>query len=289
MKGTFENSSPYIKLCILAMITFACAIVGTVLSTAYMLLSGNPDGAENLRILLLIQNSFLFIASPLIAQYFLWKEPLSKALHLQRAGLPLFLLGGAAIIVSAPFIDMLGTWNQGFHLPESLQPIEQWMIASEKQAEAITKQMLEIHSWGGFFMNLLVIALLAGVGEELLFRGVLQKIFIGWTKNIHAGVLITAFIFSAIHLQFFGFIPRFVLGALLGYLFVWSKSLWIPIFAHTLNNLFVILLTANSFNKNNAIIKAVEETPNSLWLTLISILLAIGCMYGVKVKANQKD
>ena len=81
-----------------------------------------------------------------------------------------------------------------------------------------------------------MIAIIPAIGEELLFRGVIQRLFINWTKNAHWGILITSILFSALHMQFFGFFPRMMLGILFGYLFLWSGSLWLPILCHFINN-----------------------------------------------------
>lgn len=282
MKGTFENSSPFTKLCLLALIVFMSAIVAVCLSAVYMLLVDNPSTPDHMRIMLLLQNGIIFIGSPLIAQHFLWKAPMKQALQLTLPPILLIILGCATLLVSSPLIDLLNTWNQGLHLPESLKTIEQWMIASEQQAEALTKNLLNVNTWGGFLMNILVIALLAGIGEELLFRGVLQKIFIKWTGNIHIGIILTAVIFSAIHLQFFGFLPRLMLGALLGYLFVWSKSLWVPIAAHAFNNALVVIFTPNSFNRGNELIETMEHTDNNIAYVIASIVLTAACLYKIR-------
>jgi hypothetical protein len=85
-------------------------------------------------------------------------------------------------------------------------------------------------------LNLFICAALPAIGEEFFFRGTLQQLFNQWFKNKHVAIIVTAFLFSAIHLQFYGFIPRFLLGLYLGYLFVWTGSLWAPIFAHFLHN-----------------------------------------------------
>ncbi len=281
-KGTFQNSSPFTKLCLLALIVLLCAIVAISISSVYLITADNPQSTDSLRIMLFLQNSILFVVAPLIAQYFLWSTPTSVTLQLKRPPLGLITLGCLAILFSGPFIDMLNTWNQGLHLPDSMHAIEQWMTDSEKQAESLTKQLLNVTTWGGFLSNILVIALLAGIGEELLFRGVLQKILIKWTGNIHTGILITAILFSAIHLQFFGFIPRMVLGALLGYLYVWSRSLWVPITAHALNNAWVVIFTPNSFNQGSKLVTAVEHTDNNIWYILASIILTSICLYGIK-------
>lgn len=279
MKGIFNDSSSFTKLCLLALIVFLSALIAIGISSVYMLMANNPNNTESIRIMLLIQNSFLFILSPFVAQYFLSLEPTKEALKLDFPKFSFILLGIITIIVSSPLIDVLSTWNQGLHLPFSMHAIEQWMINSEQVAENITKQMLAVSMWNEFLMNILVIAILAGIGEELLFRGVLQKIFIDWTKNIHVGIFITALIFSAIHVQFFGIVPRFVLGAILGYLFVWSGSLWTSIIAHTVNNLLVIVFTPNLLNKGNWIIEKIHTTDNSTWITSASFILVCLCLF----------
>ena len=96
---------------------------------------------------------------------------------------------------------------------------------------------------GGFIVNLLMIGVVAAVGEELVFRGILVRLFREWTGNIHLAVFIPAFLFSALHLQFFGFLPRLLLGVFLGYLFVWTGSLRVPIIIHFINNAFAVIFS----------------------------------------------
>ena len=96
---------------------------------------------------------------------------------------------------------------------------------------------------GDLVVNLIIVALLAAVGEELLFRGSMQNIFLEWTKNKHAAVWITAVLFSALHAQFYGFLPRMLLGVVLGYLYIWSGSLWLSMLFHFLNNGLAVLFS----------------------------------------------
>ena len=104
--------------------------------------------------------------------------------------------------------------------------------------EVVTSQR---SSWD-LISNILVFAVLAGICEEFFFQGALQPLLMNWTRNPHVGILLTALIFSALHFQFYGFIPRFLLGLYLGYLFYWSRSLWLPILAHVLHNALSILV-----------------------------------------------
>ena len=153
------------------------------------------------------------------------------------------VFGFIVLVVSLPFINWLVAINSNLHLPACLSDVESWMRNSEDSAQKLTDAFLKTGSWGGFLVNLLMIAGLAAVGEELIFRGILVKIFRELTRNVHLAVIIPAFLFSALHLQFYGFFGRFVLGIVLGYLFVWSGSLWVPVIVHFLNNAMAVLLS----------------------------------------------
>lgn len=288
MKGHFEDSSNFVKLFILLAVIFACAILGICISTIYLLIFKSADTVANTQTLLFLQNSCLFVLSPFIVQYLIWKAPLKEALSFYSPTLPVLLLGIFSIFFISPFIEVLGAWNSEMHLPDSMKAIEQWMINSEKTAEAVTQQLLEASGWSNFFINVFVIGIMAGVGEELTFRGILQKFFIGWTKNTHAGVLITAFIFSAIHLQFFGFAPRFALGALLGYMFAFSGNIWIPIIAHTLNNVMVVIASNNVLSEGSRAIEDLKGFHTPFWLGMLSLAFVCFLMFRLKKSSRSK-
>jgi membrane protease YdiL (CAAX protease family) len=128
-----------------------------------------------LRLTLFTQDLIIFISTPLLTQFFLWKDSTKKSLQLRTPNLIILALGVMAIISISPLIDVLSTWNQGLQLPKSLRSIEDWMINTEKAAEVATNTLLNTDSWGGFFMNIIIIAIMAGIGEELMFRGVIFK------------------------------------------------------------------------------------------------------------------
>jgi membrane protease YdiL (CAAX protease family) len=147
-----------------------------------------------------------------------------------------------------PFINYLTVINSELSLPHSFWKIEQWMRNSQNQADRITKMFLSVRSTGGLMLNLLIVALVPALGEELLFRGVMQPLLSRITRNIHWGVIITSLLFSAMHMQFYGFLPRFVLGLLLGYLLVFSKNLWLPVTAHFVNNASSVIIFYLHYN-----------------------------------------
>ena len=280
-RGTFENYSGFAKISLLALVfiffTLFCAII---LKLEVLSFSGMKEG-NLLRLTLFTQDLIIFISTPLLTQFFLWKDSTKKSLQLRTPNLIILALGVMAMISISPLIDVLSTWNQGLQLPESLRSIEDWMINTEKAAEVATNTLLNTDSWGGFFMNIIIIAIMAGIGEELMFRGVIQKILIGWTKNIHLGILYTAIIFSTIHFQFYGFVPRMILGMVLGYLYIWSKSLWVPVIAHAINNALTVTFTPNTFNKGNELVKIVSNNQNSIGYIVAGIFVFTFCMWRI--------
>jgi membrane protease YdiL (CAAX protease family) len=155
---------------------------------------------------------------------------------LNKPGFKTALISGLGIMLALPFINGLAELNQHIHLPSSFRHVEEWMIRSEAQMKDLTEAFMRGTSVGTLFLNLFIVAFLAALSEELLFRGVVQNLLIECFKNKHVGVWIGAILFSAFHLQFLGFLPRMLMGAYLGYLYVWSGSLWPGILAHFLNN-----------------------------------------------------
>ena len=199
-----------------------------------------------------------------------------------------FIVASFAIIISTPIINYLGEINQQMDLPASLHHIEQWMKESEENANKLTIAFLNVETIGGFLINLLMIAIIPAIGEEFLFRGVLQKLFIQWTKNVHLGVFIAAFIFSAIHLQFYGFIPRFLMGVYLGYAFVWTGSLWVPITIHFVNNATAVIVTffsSHAFGENT--IDTIGTGNSSKYVVILSILFSSFFIYLLYKFANK--
>jgi len=154
----------------------------------------------------------------------------------------LMLLVLAIMLSSAPLIEFLSNINAKFDLPK-------WMRDDEDAAEKLTNVMLQMNSIWILIMDVLLIALLTAIAEEFVFRGVVQTIFSKWTNNVHAAVWITAILFSAFHMEFFGFLPRLLLGAMFGYLVAWSGSIWTSVWAHFINNAIDIIVTYLSQHK----------------------------------------
>jgi uncharacterized protein len=186
------------------------------------------------------------------------------------------LIASALIFAGMPFINWMVELNQGMKLPSWLSGVEAWMKSSEASAEKITEAFLISRSAAGLLLNILMIAVLPAIGEEFLFRGVFTRLFSGWMNNSHAGVWLAAFLFSAIHLQFYGFAPRLLLGVVFGYLFIWTGNIWVPVMAHFMNNassVFVEYLAYNGIITANA--EKFGQTDNIAVIITSAILCAV--------------
>ncbi len=139
-----------------------------------------------------------------------------------------------------PVVGALSAFNQ--HIMPQEGGVAEFMRDLEEAANHILELVTSQRSSWDLVANMLVFAVLAGVCEEFFFQGALQPLMMNWTKDPHIGILLTALIFSALHFQFYGFIPRFLLGVYLGYLFYWSRSLWLPILAHVLHNALSLMV-----------------------------------------------
>ena len=178
---------------------------------------------------------FFILPSLLFARY-LTKSRIHYLGITKPPALNTSLIAGLGMIMAVPLINVLAQMNQQIQLPAGLHGLEHWMKDSEEKLKLFTEAFMQGTDTSTLLVNLFVVAFMAGFSEELFFRGMLQKVLIECFKNKHVAVWIGAIIFSAFHLQFYGFIPRVLMGAYLGYLFLWSGSLWPGIIAHTLNN-----------------------------------------------------
>lgn len=240
------------------------------------------DNVNLYKYLQIINHLGMFMIPSLIFA-FLARRNISKYLKINMMPKMFTLATGILLVlVCLPFINWLMTINEMMKLPEFLSGVEVWMRNSEESATLIINEFLNVKSIGGLFINLLMIAVIPAIGEEFLFRGVLQKQFKEWFGNIHVAIFIASFLFSAIHLQFFGFIPRFVLGMLLGYLFYFSNNLWVPIIAHFFNNGIAVLIYYLNFNKiTHTDIDKLGSSNNDIFLIIISLFFTIILMISV--------
>lgn len=190
----------------------------------------------------------------------------------------LFLLSALIIVAVMPvnswFIDL----NANMNLPDFMSGFEQWAKDKEDSLKELTEYLTKFESWPEMLDGLVIFALIPAIGEELVFRGILQKQLIRWFRNPHVAIWVAAIVFGAIHMQFYGMLPRTLLGALLGYLYWWSGNIWVPIIGHFMNNGFtVVLMYLVQQKKINYDIEATEAMP--LQAIIFSMLAAVSLLY----------
>jgi uncharacterized protein len=213
----------------------------------------NSNDLSFLKYILVTQDISIFIIPSILIFRLLKPDSVSGLNELAR---PQLKEAGMMIIIAFclfPITTFTGELNAGMHLPVWLGGVEKWMTQKEDHANDIINQVIVSSSFGIMILNLLIIAVIPAIGEEFIFRGVLQRIFYNYFKSGHLAVWITAIIFSTLHFQFFGFLPRFLLGLVFGYLFFWSETLWLPVIAHFINNSVpVVMAYAEGMDKFNA-------------------------------------
>ncbi|MDD2279220.1 MAG: type II CAAX endopeptidase family protein [Bacteroidales bacterium] len=193
-----------------------------------------PDGLISIRIMQMFQTAGMFIFPAVLIALLASKKPLSF-LGFKQASTKQMLLAIAMMVILIPGINLIASLNADIPVPD-------WMIQMEKSAEELIKRLLITDKFSIFTLNLFMVAVLPAIGEELFFRSILQKYFIKLTNNNAWGIIITSLIFSAIHMQFLGFIPRFMLGVVFGYLYLWTGSIKVTMLVHFVNNGLAVFL-----------------------------------------------
>ena len=259
------------RLLVLLCLMFAGVIVASVLSVLVI--------NQGLLTMLTLQDILAFIVPAVLAMAIFYRRPL-HVMCLDRApSLRAIIVVLAFYILSLPAMNWLVDANNSMSLPSWMSGVEEMMRTMEDSAADATDQLLDINTVWQLIISVFVVGLMAGLSEEMLFRGAMQRTMQDSRMSAHAAVWITAIVFSAFHMQFFGFFPRMVLGAWLGYLLVWTRSLWVPIIAHTLNNSTVVFF---SYLANKGIVA--EDFGDSLglpadgafpWLAMISLIASL--------------
>ena len=184
----------------------------------------------------LISTTLPILLCPVLFSYIIVHEPDNYLKTSFEFPWPLLVIVFLIMILSSPVMEFISNINESFNLPK-------WMRDEEDALKKLSDNMMQMKTIGSMIFNLVFIGLVTAIAEELLFRGALQTILMRWTKNKHAAVWITAILFSAFHMEFFGFIPRLFLGVLFGYFVAWSGSIWPSIWAHFINNGTVVVIT----------------------------------------------
>lgn len=269
------RESPGFRFFIYLFSLLICVLIGVVLT----LVLGLDNDINKLKLSQGISSAMMFIAPPLILYAVTRNQPM-RALGFRAPNTAwMLLLGLALMYVSLPLTNRLGVWNEKMSFGPFFEKLEEWIKLLEDQAGDLTERMLQVDSIGGLLVNLLVIALIPAVGEELTFRGVLQQSLVRRCKNPHVAIILSAAIFSFIHFQFYGFLPRMFLGLLLGYLFYYSGSLWTSILMHFVNNGTAVVVAYLSYKGLTDVDYEEFGATSSYWELALSLVLTVGLVY----------
>ncbi len=240
-------------------------------------------GIEFLKFSQLFTSIGLFVVPPILFTYLSGNRPLR---FLKMDKLPVLALSLSAILlmwVQLPWINAVGAWNNSIVLDGDLAELYNSLRAKENAATTMIEAFLKMNGPLQLFATFFLVAVVPAIGEEMLFRGVLQPMFVRAFKNQHLGIWLTAFVFSFIHFQFFGFVPRLLIGVFLGYLFAWTGNLWYSIIAHMANNGIAVI---GYYFLQHKIVEtspdAIGTTENSVIQWSVSIVLTLIGMYFFK-------
>ncbi len=278
------KQSTGIRILIFLVILFVSGLIGVAASAIFVF--GSDTG---MKIGQGVSSIFMFVVPPIVYYLITRKEHQMKDLGFRKLTPPWWLIIIAALLmfISLPVSNLLTEWNEGMKLGGALQMLEDMLKALEQTATDLTERMLNVDTIGGLLLNLVIIALIPAIGEELTFRGVIQQ---GLTRrmNPHVAIILSAAIFSFIHFQFYGFLTRMFLGMLLGYMFYITGSLWTSILMHFLNNGSAVLIY---YLNNKGIINVDVDhfgATQSVWLIIASAVVTIGLITWSWIKAQPK-
>ena len=201
------------------------------------------------------------------------------------------LLAILLIIIAIPMIDFLTTWNESLHLPESMSQWEASMRAKQVQSQELMNGFLSLPGVGYMLLNLLMLAAIPAICEEFVFRGVIQKTLVGWFRNPHVAIVVTAAVFSLTHFEMFYFVPRFVLGICLGYIYYYTRTIWASVLAHFTNNAIIVVMYYISTSNGLSIDPQHLQIPHPALFGAISLILTTIVLFFIaKIGAkNQKN
>jgi membrane protease YdiL (CAAX protease family) len=300
-KSGSTERHPLGSLLVLFLLFLGCAIVFGILGFAIaigfygvkpIIQAGSTStfSIEMLRIIQIFSSFGMFVVASVIFAKTESKNWIGF-LSFKKVNTLMIVLTTAIMFSMSPLMEFINETNKNIVFPPALKEIEAWMRLKEVEMTQMTKQFLVMGSFNLLLLNILMLAIIPALGEELIFRGCLQKILCRWTGNYHLAIWISAIIFSSIHFQFYGFFPRMFLGAFFGYLLVWSGSIWLPILAHFLNNAMATVGAYFLQLEGKSIDQVFETDPLNLPALIASTVAFVGLTwyfhdYTVKLKEN---
>ena len=280
--GKYEQSHVAVKV----IQWLGCILFLNILAAGNIFLFEQPLSVSSLKWIQFFQSAAMFLLPPLCMAYLWSKQPLEwlkvKGERLKVKGEGVWAV--VLMLVALPAINLLAHINEQIALPAFLEPLEAWMKTQEETAKNLTDQFMHVTTFGGLIINLLLMAVLPAISEELTFRGVLMNLFKVKGESVpHLAIWCSAILFSAIHLQFYGFVPRMLMGALFGYMLVWTGSLWTPILMHFTNNAMAVILYFVSLRAGWDIeMMDAIGTNDTLWLGVVSMVITIVGIYAFR-------
>ncbi len=259
----------------------ACFFVAILIAGAAAMWIGGffePMSRESFLAQSVAQNLIGFIGSSLVFAWIVSNRPIAFVGLSEPVSWRPFAGVVIAYLIGIPFLNQLIYYNNQMHLPAAMEGIETYMRQMEDSAAEVTKIILSSTSAGGLISGVLIVGLLTGIGEEMLFRGALQRTLTAYAPMRQWSIWVAATIFSAVHMQFFGFFPRLLLGAFFGYILYSTGSLWPGIFAHALNNSLVIVTAWIASRNPDSGLIADEwgvETAGFPWQAILSLTVLI--------------
>jgi membrane protease YdiL (CAAX protease family) len=300
LKAAFKNAPLYAQLimllAVIAFCTFFTIFVSSFLIIFKVGISPEAikeaqqnifDNPELLRGMQFLQTIGVFLL-PAVLCAWLFSDDYKEYLQIDKPiYIPVAVWTVISIVVAIPFLNWTYFLNQQMVFPESLKGLENLMKESEAAAKRVIELILDTKDIPVIVFNFLLICVVAGICEEFMFRGFLQTFFGKIIRNPHVLVWTVAILFSAIHFQFYGFITRMLLGAWLGYLMYYTKTIWIPALAHFTNNFFSIG-AYYIFHNNPDKMQEIDTigTGSTWWLSIASLALFFFCFMRIKKAVN---
>ena len=212
-------------------------------------------------------------------------------LNLYNKALPLsYVLGGLIMLSLIPFINFSYWLNNMIDFPALLGQTGEFMKEQEEANGQLTSLFLAMPTIKSLLFMIVVIGIVPAIAEEFVFRGIFQKAFTQMVKNTHGGIWLAAIVFSASHFQFYGFVPRMLMGAVLGYMLLYSRTLWVPIVGHAVNNTFGVLARYFGWDKTDSIFNPETTGIEAHWyMAIVSVLIAGGFMFIFRKKEMENN
>lgn len=255
-------------LCIFVIGFFITGVISALVLNVF------GTSTQAMRIITVLQDVVIFIAPAIVTAIMVTRRPATLLCIDRRPPLNPTLIGICTLLCSIPAMNYVIWLNTNIPLPPN---IHQALMDMEQNANAAIQSLMGAHTVANLIMSVLIVGVFAGLSEELLFRGGLQRLLVTGGVNHHVAIWATAFFFSLLHMQFFGFVPRMLLGAFFGYMLYWTGSVWVPVILHALNNtIYVVAGWMNHGSDSPSTIDAIGSGADIVYVVISAVLTAIG-------------